>query len=168
MKLRIIGLAVCMILLLSGCSCSGTRDIAKPAPAEGAEPVEVEGSCSAQLINGGSVLAVTGTCSLMDGTNGIVSVLSAEGRQLDAHKFTKEGPELGWDFEVKRDWPDIVYGFISFDTQNCDSQPKEVTEAYGKRFQNLEGEDVIWDMKGVIAVFQSEPVNIAGEDSNAE
>lgn len=167
-RLRIIGLIAVLLVVLSGCSCSGSRDIAKPALAEGAQAVNVKGACTAALLNGGKTLSVTGTCNLMDGTNGIISVLSAEGRQLESHKFTKEGEDLGWDFEVGKDWPGVVYGFISFDTQNCDAQPKEVTEAYGKRFQNLEGPDVIWDMKGVIAVFQSEAVDVTGEGQNAQ
>lgn len=147
-----------IVVIMSGCGASGT--IAKPAVEEGHEAVSVEGSCEAALSSGGTVLRVSGTCSLMDGTNGVISVLAADGTKLDEHRFTQTGGEISWDFEVGDNWPDIVYSFISFGTQNMDAQPGEVTQAYGRRFQNLEGPNVIWDTRGVIAVFQSEGLEI--------
>lgn len=157
MKRRLLCVA-CVLIALLLCACARTPNLTKPAMAEGAKPFEVSGECEAALQDGGSSLQVSGTCNLMDGTNGIIRILSAEGSKLAEQKFTKEGETISHSFEVKRDWPDVLYGFISFDTQTSDSQPKEVLEAYGKRFENLEGENVIWDLKGVIAVFQSEPV----------
>ena len=47
-----------------------------------------------------------------------------------------------------------------FDTSKSDGQPDEVKEAYGKKFQNLTGDDLIWDQNGIIVVFQSEAVEI--------
>lgn len=150
----IVGLAILCL-----CACSRSPNLVKPAPAEGATPVEVEGSCEATLQ--GTTLEIDGSCNLMNGTNGIIRILSADGSRLAEQKFTKESDDISYSFEVGKDWPEIVYGFISFDTQDAESQPKEVLDAYGKRFENLEGENVIWDLKGVIAVFQSEAVEIA-------
>ena len=152
------GMACVLAMLLT--SCGAQRTIAKPVVEEGKEAVEVEGSCSAELTSGGSVLNVSGESNLMDGTNGVLSVLGADGVKLVEHRFTQTDGTASWDFEVEESWPEIVYGFMSFGTQNMDSQPREVTEAYGRRFQNLEGPAVIWDTKGVIAVFQSEEVRI--------
>lgn len=154
-------LALLAACALTACSCNGgVAQIAKPGMSEGAEAFEVKGSCGAELVDGGQALQVNGTCNLMNGTNGVVSILGADGVTLERKKFTKESDDLAFEFEVQSDWPEIVYGFISFDTQQSDSQPREVTDVYGNRFQNLEGDDVIWDLKGVIAVFQSEPVEI--------
>lgn len=157
---------ICLLLaaaaVFSVSACARLPQLAKPAIQEGAEAVKVTGSCEVELVDGGQTLRVNGTCSLMDGTNGLVSVLNANGSVLDKRKFTKQGDEISYDFAVGEDWPATVYGFISFDTQQCDAQPAEVTDAYGKRFQNLEGDDVIWDTKGVIAVFQSEALDIPG------
>lgn len=161
MKRRIsIWLVLCAVLAaaLSGCAATGT--IAKPSVEADHEAVTVSGSCEAALREGGTVLNVSGTCNLMDGTSGVISVLGADGSRLDEHRFTQAGGEISWDFAVGGDWPPVVYGFISFGTQNMDAQPGEVTEAYGRRFQNLEGPDVIWDTRGVIAVFQSDEVEI--------
>lgn len=157
MKKRLVGVLMVFVIMCL-CACARTPNLTKPAVAEGAKPVEVEGSCEAVLQ--GSTLEVSGNCNLMDGTNGIIRVLSADGSKLAEQKFTKNGPDMAQTFQVKDDWPEVVYGFISFDTQDADSQPKEVLEAYGKRFENLEGKDVIWDLKGIIAVFQSEAVEI--------
>lgn len=144
---------------LSG-ACARQPQLSKPSVEEGVTPIEVSGNCTAELVDGGEVLRVSGTCSLIDGTNGIVCVLNADGSTVDKRKFVKESEDLSFDFDVTGEWSDTVYGFISFDTQQCDRQPDEVTELYGKRFQNLEGPDVIWDSKGVIAVFQSEAVKL--------
>lgn len=149
------------VLAIAG-GCARTPQLAKPSASEGADILEVTGKCSADLVDNNEVVRITGTCNLMDGTNGIVSILGANGATLDKRKFTKGPDEISFDFPVEKSWPQVVYGFISFDTQQSDRQPDEVTKAYGKKFQNLDGPDVIWDAKGVIAVFQSEPVEIPG------
>lgn len=158
-------LAAVLLMAVPGCAASGT--IAKPAVEEGREVFEVQGSCEAALADGGSVLSVTGSCNLMDGTKGAITVLGADGTKLEEHRFTQEGGDIGWDFDVADDWPSVVYGFISFGTQNMDAQPGEVKQEYGSRFENLGGPDVIWDTRGVIAVFQSEEVVIRPEEGAA-
>ncbi len=158
-KIAVMG-AIVLVCALVLAGCGGSAEIAKPAMKEGATPFTAEGSCEAAL--NGSVLTVSGTSNLMDGTNGIISVLSADGTTVADNKFTKSGDAISHDFAIDEDWPEVVYGFISFDTQQADSQPKEVTEVYGKKFENIEGDskNVIWDMKGVIVVFQSEAITI--------
>lgn len=156
-----IGIVLSIIVLISvifaGCS-SASAEVAKPQPSEGAETFAPEGSCDAAL-NGG-VLTVTGESNLMDGTNGIVSVLGFDGITLEEQKFTQQGGSVSFDFEVADDWPDTVYGYIAYSTQQGDKQPKEVTAVYGKKFENLDGPNVIWDLKGVVAIFQSDAVMI--------
>ncbi len=148
------------VLTLFILGCGGTANISKPAMAEGATAFVAEGSCTATL--NGNVLNVSGTANLMDGTNGIIRVLSADGTLVDEQKFTKSGESISHDFAVTEEWPEVVYGFITFDTESADSQPDEVELAYGRNFQNIEGdsENVIWDAAGVMVVFQSEEVVI--------
>lgn len=158
---RVLTALIVLLFIFIFAGCARVPRLTKPAPNEGAASVEVEGECTAQLVNGGQSLVVAGTCNLMNGTNGIVSILNANGTTIDRQKFTKESDSLNFEFDVGNSWSGTVYGFISFDTQQCDRQPDEVTAAYGKRFQNLDGPNVIWDAKGVIAVFQSEAVEIS-------
>ena len=146
-------------------ACSRVPQLSKPARSDGDGAINVTGACEAKLLDGGQVLHVSGECSLMDGTNGIVCILNANGWTVEKLKFTLESDTISFDFPVTADWPATVYGLISFDTQQCDRQPSEVTETYGNRFQNLEGPDVIWDTKGVVAVFQSDPVVIRAESA---
>ncbi len=143
-------------LVLAG--CGGTTEIKKPLPVEGAQTFKVEGSCQATM--NGDVLTVSGTANLMDGTNGTISVLNSNGTRVEQVKFTKQGDSISHDFTMTDEWQGVVYGFISFDTQKADKQPQEVIDAYGNKFQNLVGseENVIWNLNGVIAIFQSEAV----------
>ncbi|MBC5646968.1 hypothetical protein [Christensenella tenuis] len=157
MKKKLIVLLVIVIAavtVLAG--CGGAQEIKRPE-ADGTK-FEVTGSCTAELTDG--KLIVSGETNLMDGTNGIISVLNSDGTRIDQQKITKEGNNLKAEFTVKEDWPETVYGFVMFDTSKSDGQPEAVKQAYGKKFQNLEGEDLIWDKNGVIVVFQSEAVKV--------
>lgn len=160
---RILHVVLICLLTAGLAGCARQPQLTRPAPDGDSATVDVKGECSASLVDGGDVLRISGTCSLIDGTNGIACVLSADGSTLDKRKFTKDSEVLSFDFNVTDQWPSVVYGFISFDTQQCDQQSREVTDLYGKKFQNLAGPNVIWDSKGVIAVFQSDAVEIADD-----
>ena len=165
MKKISIVIIMCIVLPLVLAGCGGTPQITRPQPAEGAETFEIEGECEAEL--SGDVLKVSGSSNLMDGTNGIISVLNSDGTTAAKQKFTKEGDSVSHEFAVEDEWEGVVYGFITFDTENADKQPKEVTEVYGKKFENFTGDssEVMWNAKGVMAVFRSEPVEITRADA---
>lgn len=162
-------LVVCIVLLsvlvFTGCG-GNAAPIPRPTPAQPSEGAEampmftVEGSCEAKLE--GNSFIVSGQTNLMDGTNGVISVLAANGTKVTDVKVTKQGDKLTHTFAVEDSWPDEVYGFISFGPQQGDKQPKEVTAEYGKKFEYLTGpeENIVWNTKGVVAVFQSERVAI--------
>lgn len=153
-------LTVLLVIVLAAVTvftgCGGAQEIKRPAPT--GDTFEVTGSCKAELQ--GDTLVVTGETNLMDGTNGVISVLNSNGTRIEQQKITKQGDNLKAEFTVGSDWPEKVYGFIMFDTQKSDGQPAEVTKVYGKKFENLTGPDTIWDQHGVIAIFQSEAVKI--------
>jgi len=158
------GMLLLCVFLFAG--CGGSAPLPRPMPSAAAEGEEakpmvtVEGSCEAVL--SGDSLTVRGENNLMDGTNGVITVLSSTGLKVDEVKITKQGNNLEHTFTVDEEWPDEVYGFISFGTNQGDKQPREVTEAYGKKFEYLDGDSsiIIWDNKGIVAVFQSEMVTI--------
>ena len=157
MKKKLILLLVTIIAVVTVFTgCGGPQEIKRPEP--DGTTVEVTGSCEARL--DGDKLIVTGETNLMDGTNGIASVLNANGITLEQQKFKKEGETLTFEFPVKSEWPEVVYAFISFDTQKSDGQSDEVKKAYGKQFQNLTGKNTIWNSQGVIAIFHSEEVKV--------
>lgn len=157
MKKKLIVLLVIVLATVTVfAGCNGAQEIKKPEPV--GATVEVTGSCKAEL--DGDTLVVTGETNLMDGTNGVISVLNSNGTRIEQQKVTKQGDNLKAEFKVAADWPDTVYGYVMFDTQKSDGQPAEVTKVYGNKFQNLTGANVIWDQHGVIAIFQSEAVKI--------
>ena len=155
-KLTILfALAFAAAVFMTG--CAGAAEIKKPTP--DGTVFDVTGSCAAELNDG--VLKVTGQTNLMDGTNGIIGVMNSDGTRVDQIKVTKQGDNLQAQFTVNSSWPKTVYAYIMFDTSKSDGQPDAVKAAYGKSFQNLEGDNVIWDQKGNIAIFQSEAITIS-------
>lgn len=155
MKKKLIVLLVIVVAAVTFFTgCGGAQEIKKPESV--GETFDVTGSCKAEL--NGDTLVVTGETNLMNGTNGVISVLNSNGTRIDQKKVTKQGDELKAEFKVTADWPEKVYGYVLFDTQKSDGQPAEVTKVYGNKFQNLIGKNVIWDQHGVIAIFQSEVV----------
>jgi hypothetical protein len=125
----------------------------------GASAFTVTGSCKAEL--NGSTLTVSGTSNIADGTLGTISVYSANGKQIELVTVTKSGDNLKHDFTVTAQWPDEVFGFITFDTYQAGTQPDNIQALYGSKFENLQGQYVNWDTShGVAAVFQSDLVKI--------
>ncbi len=157
-KKLILLLVIVLVTVTVFAGCGGAVEIKRPEPDKDIPVFNVTGSCKAEL--NGNVLTVSGQTNLMDGTNGIIGVYSSDGTRVDQKKFTKQGDNLTAEFEVKVDWPETVYGNIMFDTQKSDGQPDEVKKTYGKHFQNLDGEGIIWDKNGNIVIFQSEAVTI--------
>lgn len=159
-KIAIVALlTILMISILTGCSCGGQMTVNKPVPEEGAQTYEISGQCTATLNDG--VLKVSGSSDIADNTNGTLSVFSSSGEELAMVDVVQvNGQELSYDFEVEDDWPDKVYGFLTFDTMQSKKQPKEVVKLYGKNFANIYGKHVIWDVNGCAAVFQSEMVTV--------
>ena len=157
-KKLILLLALVMTATVIFAGCGGAQEIKRPEPEEGAATFEATGSCTAKLE--GDKLIVTGETNLMDGTNGVASVLNANGITVEQKKFSKQGDNLSFEFTVTDEWPEVVYAFISFDTQKSDAQPEAVQKTYGKKFQNILGADTIWDQQGVIVVFQSDEIKI--------
>lgn len=157
-KKPILILILCVaISLLSSCARK-TYEVAKPAQSEGAQSYNIEGTCVAEL--NGSTLSVSCTNNIIDNANGVITILNSNGSVAEEKKFKQEHGSVNMDFDIKDDWTDSVYACTAFSTQQGDKQPKEVTEIYGKKFENMIGENIIWDLKGVIAIFQSEAVKI--------
>lgn len=155
-KKLIILLVVVLAAAIIFTGCGGAQEIKKPEPV--GTVFEVTGTCEAKIE--GDKLVVFGETNMMDGTNGIIGVLNSDGTRIEEQKVTKQGDNLRAEFLIEGDWPEIVYGYIMFDTQKSSGQPQEVKNAYGSKFENLSGENVIWNQQGVIAIFQSEKVEV--------
>ncbi len=154
--LAIVLLTAMMVTLLTG--CGGGAPLNRPSMKEGATAVTVTGSCEAVL--NGNVLTVKGESDIADGTLGTISVYNSSGETVQSVGVTKQGDNLSYDFAVTEDWPAQVYGFITFDTKQSGTQSPEIQNLYGSKFENIQGENTLWDTYGVAVVFQSELVKI--------
>jgi len=160
MKRKTIAVAVILamiIIALTGCFGGGAK-LDRPSMSAGAASYEVTGSCEAVL--NGDVLTVSGKCDIADGTYGTISVYSTSGEELANEVIVKTGDNLKHDFTVQDNWSDQVYGFITFDTKQAGDQPEAILAMYGKKFENISGEGVVWDSHGIAVVYQSEIITV--------
>jgi hypothetical protein len=160
MKRKTIAVAVIVamiIITLTGCF-GGGAELKRPEMSEGATAYEITGNCEAAL--NGEVLTVSGACDIADGTYGTISVYSINGEELDSTVIVKTGDNLTYDFTVEDKWSGEVYGFITFDTVQAGTQPDAILAMYGKKFENITGENVVWDSHGNAVVFQSEIITL--------
>ena len=160
MKKRIISIliiAFTCVILLTGCSATAAT---RPQPQDGTEISSITGECSAYA--DGDKVVVSAASDIETGTNGTLSVYSAAGKELAKQDITQgeKNSELTCEFTIEKDWPDDVYGYLVFDTDQSQKQPEEITALYGKQFENIQGDNVVWSSKGCAVVFQSELVHV--------
>ena len=152
-------LAIALILMIA-MSLIGCKQAPKPIkkPAGGEVTHAINGSCT--LTIEGDTATVSGTTGLMQGTVIKISIFSASGKELasEIQEVTEEAYTAS--FAVDPAWNGEIYGFLSCTPSSNGSQPKEVKEAYGKNFANLEGENVIWNAKEVMFVLMRESLTI--------
>lgn len=153
----IILVVVAIMIIFTSCSAAVAT---RPQPAEGATTYEVTGECTA--VSDGDKVIVTAKSDIAAGTNGTLSVYSAVGKELALTKVTQEkvNGEITAEFKVEDSWADDVYAFLVFDTKQSDGQPDEIKEKYGKQFENIEGENVVWSSAGIAVVFQSDVISV--------
>ena len=148
---------IMLAVFLSGCG-QQSDSIKKPQPASDAVIYDLKGDISLKV--SGDKAVVSGTTDLMDGCVVKISLVSASGEELASEKKKIESGEFSSEFAIPDDYKGRVFGFLSCTYSGNGSQPKEVKEAYGKKFVNLDGENVIWNASECMYVLQSNPVEI--------
>lgn len=151
-------LAVLLAVSITVLSACGSTALTKPTPSEGQQTVEVTGEC--QISRSGDTITVSGTTNLLDGSIVQVSLDSFNGDVLAAQKYTVSGESISVDFPVDAKWTGAVYGHITCTPKKYGDQPQNVYEQYGSRFENMTGADVLWNVDGNAAVFQSEKIDL--------
>ena len=155
---KITAIMLIMILSVAVLSACGSSELVRPSMAEGATAVDVSGTCEATLE--GDVLKVTATTNLDDGVIGRISVASYDGRVLEKKAITKSGDNLSAEFTVGSDWPETVYCFYVADPSEDGRQTDAVYEKYGKKFENMQGDQVIISANGLALTLRSEKIDI--------
>ncbi len=152
-------LVLLLALLAAGC---GAASIPKPQPTQGAKTVTVTGNCDLEIED--NTIIVSGETDLIDGALLHVSVVSQDGMIVDSVKLTKSGDTVEQRFIITEekygDSVKTITGFIVCAPSLYGAQPQAVYDAYGKRFENIQG-DFVWNDNGIIVLFASETVEFA-------
>ncbi|MGI6664746.1 MAG: hypothetical protein ACOX3W_04970 [Christensenellaceae bacterium] len=149
-KITIISLLLVVLLLVS--ACGGNATLVQVQPDEGVERIVLTGTCTATVENGEILVSLD--TNLMEGTIVQFSIDDYDGTQLAAKLLSVSGAHIYTTFPIEADWEGTLYANVVAST-NVAKQPSEVTEAYGRFFQNVTGEPVIWDQTDNIYVAQS-------------
>ena len=153
----IVLIVVAIMIVLTSCSAAVAT---RPEPAEGAATYTVTGECNA-VVEGDKII-VTASSDIAPGTKGTLSVYSVVGKELALQNIEQEkvNGEIKAEFQIQDNWADDVYAFLVFDNDQSGSQNDEIKEKYGKSFENIKGDNIVWSSKGVAVVFQSDSVSI--------
>ncbi len=157
--LRILALvlAAAFVLLFSGCATSST--IAQNAP--DGETLEVTGECTIERIDE-STVKVHCTTNLMNGTVIGISLDTYQGVLVEQQTYSKQSENFYGVFTVSEKIEGPIYAHLVAAPKALGNQDKAVTSVYGKKFQNLTGEHIIWNNEGNLVVIQSEPIDSLG------
>ena len=157
-------LILTLVLMMAGMftACGAASDsIAKPVAdqdeAGNAKSVEITGACTLTQLDA-NTLRVACTTNLEDGVVVRISIDSYNGEVIDSVVRTKQGDSFYHDFAIEQGWNFPIYGNVVCVPSEYGSQPKEITQAYGKTFGNLTGDCVVWNSQGNAVVLQSAPL----------
>lgn len=146
------------VLVFGACAC-GSPAIAKPAPDEGAEIAKIDAKCT--MTRNGDVLKVSVSTNLMDGAAMKVTIDSYNGDQLAAKYYTKAGDNFFVEFDIDPNWKGAVFGTMTCEPHANGEHTKEIYEKYGKKFQNIEGPQILYNTsEGNYLAVQSEAINL--------
>lgn len=141
-------LAVFTLFLFTAC---GTAQLQQPPVDSGVEAINLEGTCTVERV--GDNLRVYCSSNVENGAVVKLTLDTYDGMELASKTYTKQGDDIYAEFAIEPSWKGEIFGSM---TCSPADQPAEITEKYGKRFQNIRGDQVIFDVSGNIFVAQSE------------
>jgi hypothetical protein len=150
-----------LVTMMAGCTGGGT--LRKPEMKEGAVAVEVTGSCDIQI--NGDTITVSGETNLLPGSIIYISVEAQNGMTLDSAKITKGNDnKISQDFKITdekyTDSVSSVTGHITCAPRLYGTQPTNIYETYGDKFENIKSEGLLWNASGSFVIFASESVDL--------
>ncbi len=151
-RITAVVLMVAAVLMIA-CSCAaGDRTIAKQAPDSDTQ-YTITGELSVTQASGKILVELT--TDIMDGCTGRVCVDKFDGTSLFSKKATVSGGKLTYSVDVDGSWEGPVCVSVVFSPD--DNKNSEIRAAYGKKFQNIVGEDqfLVWNTRKNFLVFQS-------------
>jgi hypothetical protein len=160
--LRSLTIVLITAIILSG--CGGAPSTLRPPSYS---QIKVSGELEYSMLSleepGNARIALSATANVMDGTIMRFSIESVMGKQLAYKDVIKNGDNLAAEFDLAGISEESVYGFLTAHPSLYGNQPKEVTEAYGKKFENLYSDNeqnIIWNNQGVILIFSTGQISL--------
>ena len=123
-------ISLCLLMAMLAGCSGGKVSLTKKEPQEGATVYTLEGKCTAEAADG--KVTVYLHSNLLEGTAVRFCLDTYDGEQLASEVYTVSGETI----------------------------QKEVTEAYGRYFQNIDGSCVIWDKSENIFLAQSAKIEL--------
>lgn len=146
-----------VLILAVAFSACGSRTITRPGMTGNA--VEVTGTCAISKTAGG--VTVSAETNLVDGTKGRVSVGTPEGKVLAKQAVEIKDGKASYEFAIGEDWGTEVVGFFVASPSQDGEQTEAVYGVYGSKFENMQGEYVIWDSSSVMMAINSAEIDLS-------
>ena len=151
-------LLVLTLVIFAGCGSSGPLVQKEPKESEQANLVQMTGKCTTEVKD--NKIIVYFESNLVEGTIVQFSIDSYDGQLLEKKQYTVTGENLYAEFAIDAEWKaEVVYANVVA-SPSIAAQPKEVDAVYGRIFENMRGEGVIWNANENIFVVQSEKIDL--------
>ena len=156
---RMVALAACLMLCMAVLAgCSGKTALAQKQPQEGDTVYQLSGKCTAE-VKDGKVTSYLHS-NLLEGTAVQFCLDTYDGTQLASATYSVSGEAISATFEMEPAWEGkLIYASVAA-APSLGKQPSAVTEAYGRYFQNIEGDCVIWNKSENIFLAQSGKIQL--------
>ncbi len=144
------------IMMFAG--CSGNAALAQKEPQEGSTVYQLEGKCTAQVSEDQIVIYLHS--NLLEGTAVNFCIDTYDGVELVSKVYAVSGETISATFDLDPSWKGkLVYASVVA-APSVGKQAENVTEAYGRYFQNIQGDCVIWNKSENIFMVQSDKITL--------
>lgn len=156
---RMVALMACLMLCMAVLAgCSGNAALAQKQPQEGDTIYQLSGKCTAKVEDGKIVIYLHS--NLLEGTAVQFCLDTYDGTQLASAVYSVSGETISATFEMEPSWEGkLVYASVAA-APSLGKQPSAVTEAYGRYFQNIQGESIIWNKAENVFLVQSGKIQL--------
>lgn len=144
-------LAVIVAVAISFAGC-GSASLPRPQ-ADVSKIVDVTGSCDMKIENNKAIVECKS--DMIDGTIFRLSVESPEAKQLAYKDIVKNGDNLKAEFDLTNFNETSYYGFATSAPALYGNQPDAVLNKYGKKYENIKSDQILWTMDSCILVISS-------------
>lgn len=155
LKIISLCLVICAaVAVFAGCSSTG--DI--PRPSMTGTAVDVSATCTIEQTSTG--VKVSAETNVIDGTLCHVSISGTDGKIISKQTLTVTNGKVSYEFPTDPSWPNKLIGYFACTPSEDGAQPDNVKALYGNAFENMQGEDVLWDVSTVDLVVCSEKITL--------